>query len=623
MKKLFFTIFLIIFLSTSIVYAQEGSLKWTYTTGGSHIQSSPAIGSDGTIYVGSNDGNLYAIDSLGHLKWAYQTGGGGVSYYGILSSPAIGSDGTIYVGSNYNGQLYAINPSGTLKWSYTTGAGSAHTIKTSPAIGSDGTIYVGDDKLYAINPSGTLKWSYTTGVISDSSWLPPSPAIGSDGTIYVGSNYNGQLYAINPSGTLKWSYTTGSNVNTNLQSSPAIGSDGTIYVGGDKLYAINPSGTLKWTYQTISYIQSSPAIGSDGTIYVACGDSKLYAINPSGTLKWFDKLGFTTYVDNLHSSPAIGSDGIIYVGDDKLYAINPSGTLKWTYTTGGSLIQSSPTIDIDGTIYVGSGDGKLYAINSGSPSLASSSWPMFHHDEKHTGLYYISPTTTTIPITSSPIIIYDSEDAYVNDKNPNNNYGSDRIVVRNQLIGAFEDVANGWVKFDLSSFSGIHITSAILRMSMYSASPGTNVYVHVSPTDSWNEHRITWNNQPSYGGIIIGGTGNWDVTDLVKQEYNGNKKISLVLTHVASDQSGAIFDSKEVNNWAYGHQPYLEISFETTTTPPQPTTSIRRGGGGGGRGRAIPLGTTEGLNDPLVILVALIAVVVIIYGAFKFFAKKR
>jgi len=77
----------------------RGSLKWKYKTSSS-IESSPAIGSDGTIYVGSYDNHLYAIKPDGSLKWKYETD----SY--IYSSPAIGSDGTIYVGS-YD-YLYAI-----------------------------------------------------------------------------------------------------------------------------------------------------------------------------------------------------------------------------------------------------------------------------------------------------------------------------------------------------------------------------------------------------------------------------------------------------------------------------------------------------------------------------------
>ena len=73
-------------------------------------------------------------------------------YYGrgsvYSSSPALGADGAIYVGS-CDDNLYALNPDGSLKWQYTTGK----PVKSSPAIGVDGTIYVGsDDKyLYAID----------------------------------------------------------------------------------------------------------------------------------------------------------------------------------------------------------------------------------------------------------------------------------------------------------------------------------------------------------------------------------------------------------------------------------------------------------------------------------------
>ena len=56
----------------------------------------------------------------------------------MYSSPAIGSDGTIYVGSDYD-DLYAINPDGSIKWEFNAGRGR---VDSSPTIGSDGTIYV-------------------------------------------------------------------------------------------------------------------------------------------------------------------------------------------------------------------------------------------------------------------------------------------------------------------------------------------------------------------------------------------------------------------------------------------------------------------------------------------------
>jgi len=74
---------------------------WEFETG-DVVSSSPAIGSDGTVYVGSEDKKLYAINGKsGDKLWEFETGGG------VFSSPAIGSDGTVYVGSK-DKKVYAI-----------------------------------------------------------------------------------------------------------------------------------------------------------------------------------------------------------------------------------------------------------------------------------------------------------------------------------------------------------------------------------------------------------------------------------------------------------------------------------------------------------------------------------
>ena len=81
----------------------NGTLRWKFQIGKDiwkHVNSLPAIGSDGTIYIGSGDNNLYAIYPNGTLKWKFEINDN-------IMSPVIGSDGTIYVGSNDN-FLYAI-----------------------------------------------------------------------------------------------------------------------------------------------------------------------------------------------------------------------------------------------------------------------------------------------------------------------------------------------------------------------------------------------------------------------------------------------------------------------------------------------------------------------------------
>ncbi len=240
----------------SLGFAQSQSVKvkkWAFKIG-DWVSSSPTIGTDGTIYVGSRDDNLYAINPNGSKKWAFKTANG------VYSSPAIGSDGTIYVGSDDN-YLYAINPDGSKKWNFKT----RDDVTSSPAIGSDGTIYVGswDDNLYAIKPDGSKKWAFKTG-----NWVSSSPAIGSDGTIYVGSRDN-NLYAINPEGYKKWAFRTGDNV----YSSPAIGNDGTIYVGSwdDYLYAISDF--------EINIFDQSISKGQSLTLQ--------YFPQPSFTYQWF------------------------------------------------------------------------------------------------------------------------------------------------------------------------------------------------------------------------------------------------------------------------------------------------------------------------------------------------
>jgi len=334
--------------------------KWRYQTGGP--LSSPAIAADGTVYVGSNDGYLYALNPDGTLKWRHQTGG-------PLSSPAIAADGTVYVGSN-DGYLNALSADGTLKWRYQT----ACQIHTSPALATDGTVYFGaeDSCVYAINQDGSLKWRYVTGGLARS-----SPAIASDGTVYVGSS-DLRLYAFDPSGALRWSYETPGSVG----SSPAIALDGAVYVGAGKyLYAIDAAGEFKWRCLAGNTVVSSPAIAPDGTVYVGSYADCLLAVDPTdGTRLWYYETD-----DNVLSSPAVTADGTVYFGCDdcSLYALDPEGNLVCRYQTGG-MIESSPAVAADGTVYVGSGDRYLYAIEGNYP-LATSPWPKFHHDNRNTG----------------------------------------------------------------------------------------------------------------------------------------------------------------------------------------------------------------------------------------------
>jgi outer membrane protein assembly factor BamB len=110
------------------------------------IDSSPAV-ANGAVYVGSNDGKLYAFNaSSGDGLWAASTG-----YLIYYSSPAV-ANGVVYVGS-YDHKLYAFNASsGATLWSTSTG----DPIDSSPTV-ANGVVYIGseDHKLYAFHLAST------------------------------------------------------------------------------------------------------------------------------------------------------------------------------------------------------------------------------------------------------------------------------------------------------------------------------------------------------------------------------------------------------------------------------------------------------------------------------------
>ena len=123
---------------------QVTSARWTYTTG-SYVDTRPAV-AGGTVYAGSDDGTVYALDTAtGGLRWAYTAGDS-------VSDPAV-AGGTVYVGS-LDFKVYALDAAtGALRWAYTTGS----YVLSSPAV-AGGTVYVGSDygKVYALDAATGL-----------------------------------------------------------------------------------------------------------------------------------------------------------------------------------------------------------------------------------------------------------------------------------------------------------------------------------------------------------------------------------------------------------------------------------------------------------------------------------
>jgi len=323
--------------------------------------ATPAIGSDGTLYVGSFDGTFFALTPAGQIKWKFKAG------REVHSSAAVGDDGTIYFGSR-DGKLYALTLAGKLKWTFAT----AGWVDASPALGADGTIYFGswDKHFYAVNPDGSLKWKFTTGALVDS-----SPAIAADGTIYFGS-HDQKFYALTPDGRARWTYPTGGGI----ISSPALGADGAIYFSSldGNLYALNPDGTRRWQTHTGGSSASSPVLDETGRIYLSAGHTQCFS--PAGQFLW------EWVADADLGISAAAARGQVYLSRtyNEIDSFTADRRLLWT-----SQLTTSPTSSLvigpDGTLYA-SCDRHLSALRPPNPvPPAGSSWPMFRANARHTG----------------------------------------------------------------------------------------------------------------------------------------------------------------------------------------------------------------------------------------------
>ena len=325
--------------------------------GTSDIQSSAAIGPDGTAYIGLHSGLLFALHDPANAgdqlaaRWSFHPAGGS-SWH---ATPALGRDGTVYVGFSTNntspdaqGTLYALQaPRAGIEphvlWSVDLGPGRQ---TSSPTLGPDGTIYAvsGNGRLSAISPDGRLVWTAETAPT-----LKASVALARDGTVYVPS-MNGKLYAVAPPrdpgqnvGTIRWMFRFAQfpgNLPPIVSHSPPAGADG-IGTG------------------------ASPTIGPDGTIYIGANNSNFYAISPAGQLVWMFEA--EREIAGIWSTAALSVDNsTLYFGANKggIYALNrQDGTLRWQFPIAGS-VYSSPALDAGGTLYTASTLGHIFVLDS-------------------------------------------------------------------------------------------------------------------------------------------------------------------------------------------------------------------------------------------------------------------
>lgn len=353
--------------------AATGRQLWKRATGGP-VPATPAV-AGGVVYVGSYDGKFYALSAkTGAPRWRFATEGErrfeAKGLHGIqprtqtiadmfdiwLSSPVV-VEGTVYFGSG-DTHVYALDTAtGALRWKFKTG----DVVHASPAY-ANGTLYVGswDSFFYAIDAAtGKEKWKFHAGedpLMHNQVGFQSSPAV-ADGVVYTGCR-DSHLYALDAAtGKEKWNFRTGASwVNT----SPAV-------VGGKVLFATSDSsmflvadaqtGRGLVEQQGRAYMFSSPTVVGDVALIGVLNGTLEARDLASGALLWEFQTEASKanrgwvltadrrfnapmlYVSNWREGPAVAADRQLGVGS----------------------VFSTPLV-AGKTVYFGSTDGYLYAL---------------------------------------------------------------------------------------------------------------------------------------------------------------------------------------------------------------------------------------------------------------------
>ena len=318
-------------------------LRWSFQAKDS-IESSAAI-AGGTVFVGSMDSSLYAINlATGKQIWRHATADPIQE-----SSPCVYKD-LVYVG-DLNGTLHAVDAAtGKARWTFKADG----EIKSSPNCYLD-RVYFGsyDQNLYCLSAAtGALIWKY-----SAEGPIHCTPAI-DNGRVYV-SGCDETFRAIDAAtGKQIYSFPLGAYTGASValfENRAYVGTFGNEVLGLDLQQR-----AVEWIYRhpTRSFPYYSSAAVTNDRVIIGGRDKIVHCLHRlSGKEIW----SFTTRA-RVESSPLV-TENRVFIGsnDGLLYELDlVSGKKIWDFTAGAPL-SASPAV-AQGSLVIGSQDGMLYCF---------------------------------------------------------------------------------------------------------------------------------------------------------------------------------------------------------------------------------------------------------------------
>jgi len=356
---------------------------------------------DNTIYVGSRDGRVVAINaSSEEMQWSYHItepsdglGCGPAVVSAAITTPIVDGD-FVYIGT-YSGKVLALNTTARSQnpdlpeepqdryheWETPIGTDAGNNAIVANLVISGDVIYVSssDGRVYSlrkdfgdqVKKSGILDEKHIK--------LWTSPVI-EDDTLYV-STFDGHIYALSAETLelLEWSF----KLEAGFASSPVICEDtDTMFLGSfDRhLYAVKiGSDVLEWRFPEEpagNWFWASPVV-NEGIVYAGCLDGKLYAIEADTSREIWS---YPTEDQNGKPSPIVSSPVLM---GNLLIVVNESGTVyvfdldgelanegvPWWTTSIGAGVRSSFCAQ-EGLVYIRAEDNQLYIVDIGNRQVS-------------------------------------------------------------------------------------------------------------------------------------------------------------------------------------------------------------------------------------------------------------
>jgi outer membrane protein assembly factor BamB len=305
-----------------------------------------------TVYVASTDGKLYALDGdNGTLKWSYTTGGT-IGFAG----PTYNS-GTVFIGSA-DRYLYALDANtGTVKWKYLTHGDAGYSTPTF----YNGNLYLATTDasssfcyLCSINAqSGLLNWENLR------TYFPSNVTLSNN--IGYTSNFVGlsSFDAVTGGGLISF-------IQGNISKDNPLVVNNILYSGTETqlMTALNATtGALIWNTSNAGTIQCGPTL-EKGAIYDGAYQQMFALDSATGLIRW--RYPLTTGIVDVFSAPTV-SNGILYAGNknSSLYAIDAiAGTLRWKFGNFTSGQYAGNCTVADNVVYFGSVDKNIYCLDA-------------------------------------------------------------------------------------------------------------------------------------------------------------------------------------------------------------------------------------------------------------------